>query len=116
MLSRSQIPDAALFDIKVAVGEALANAVRHGSPGGPADEVDIDVSAYDDRVVDQGDATRAADSRATRRARATSTRPAGAASCSCARSWTVSSSRSRPEGGTIVTLVKHLRPDGRVMR
>ncbi|HEX9094327.1 MAG TPA: anti-sigma factor antagonist [Coriobacteriia bacterium] len=45
------LTDSALFDLRVAVGEALANAVRHGSPGGPRDEVESTVSAYDDRVV-----------------------------------------------------------------
>lgn len=44
------IPDSAIFDIKVAVGEALANAVRHGSPEGPADLIGIQVRAYEDRV------------------------------------------------------------------
>lgn len=42
--------DSALFDLKVAVGEALANAVRHGSPGGREDVVTVDVSAFEDRV------------------------------------------------------------------
>ncbi len=42
--------ESAMFDIKVALGEALANAIRHGS--GNADEaVLIDVCAYEDRVV-----------------------------------------------------------------
>jgi serine/threonine-protein kinase RsbW len=45
------LSEGAVFDLKVAVGEALANAVRHGSPGGPGDEVRITVSAFDDRVV-----------------------------------------------------------------
>ncbi len=40
-----------VFDLKVAVGEALANAVRHGSPGGEADRVDVTVGAYGDRVI-----------------------------------------------------------------
>lgn len=44
-------PESAVFDVKVALGEALANAVRHGSPdAGPVD-VDVDVTAYRDRVV-----------------------------------------------------------------
>lgn len=43
--------DAALFDLKVAVGEALANAVRHGSPGGSEDLVGVTVTAYGDRIV-----------------------------------------------------------------
>jgi serine/threonine-protein kinase RsbW len=43
--------ETALFDLRVAVGEALANAVRHGSPGGEHDEVTVTVSAYADRVT-----------------------------------------------------------------
>lgn len=58
VLEHVHMTDASMFDIKVAVGEALANAVRHGSPQGQEDEVDVDVTAYDDRVVievrDQG--------------------------------------------------------------
>lgn len=44
------LSDSAVFDIKVAVGEALANAVRHGSPQGPSDTVGVQVRAYPDRV------------------------------------------------------------------
>lgn len=40
----------AVFDIKVAVGEALANAVRHGSPRGTSDVVSVEVRAYPERV------------------------------------------------------------------
>ena len=43
--------DASLFDVKVAVGEALANAVRHGSPDGESDQISLGVSAYPDRIV-----------------------------------------------------------------
>ncbi len=42
--------EAALFDIKVAVGEALANAVRHGSSS-VEDSIEIVIRAYDDRLV-----------------------------------------------------------------
>ena len=42
--------EAGIFDTKVAVGEALANAVRHGSPQGEADVVAIEVRAFHDRV------------------------------------------------------------------
>lgn len=45
------LTEGALFDLKVAVGEALANAVRHGSPKGDDDEVVVTVCAYGDRVV-----------------------------------------------------------------
>lgn len=44
------MPEADVFDLKVAVGEALANAVRHGSPGGGSDVVTVEVSAFDDHV------------------------------------------------------------------
>lgn len=45
------LTDNALYDLKVAVGEALANAVRHGSPRGEVDDIEATVSAYADRVV-----------------------------------------------------------------
>ena len=50
LISPLGFADSSVFDIKVALGEALANAVRHGAPehGG---RVCVDVSAYDDRVV-----------------------------------------------------------------
>lgn len=44
-------PDAALFDVKVALGEALSNAVRHGQPHDGEGRIRVGVSAYDDRVV-----------------------------------------------------------------
>lgn len=44
-------PDSGLFDIKVALGEALANAIRHGAPADGAGEVQVNVVAYDDRVI-----------------------------------------------------------------
>jgi anti-anti-sigma factor len=50
LLQPLSLDDSALFDIKVAVGEALANAVRHGSPGGADDEIAVSISAYGDRI------------------------------------------------------------------
>jgi serine/threonine-protein kinase RsbW len=44
------LTDSSVYDIKVAVGEALANAVRHGSPRGPSDVVGVEVRAYPERV------------------------------------------------------------------
>jgi len=44
------IPESTMFDIRVAVGEALANAIRHGSPGGVSDTISIEITAYTDRV------------------------------------------------------------------
>lgn len=43
--------ESAVFDIRVALGEALANAVRHGSPAGGEADVVVRVIAYADRVV-----------------------------------------------------------------
>lgn len=51
MLEPLSIPEAVFFDIRVAVGEALANAIRHGSPRGDTDPVSVSVEAYEDRVV-----------------------------------------------------------------
>lgn len=43
--------ESALFDIKVALGEALANAVRHGAPAIGEGRVLVDVIAYPGRIV-----------------------------------------------------------------
>jgi len=43
--------DAAVFDIKVALGEALANALRHGKPSSGEVSVSLGIDAYRDRVV-----------------------------------------------------------------
>lgn len=45
------MPENGLFDLKVAVGEALANAVRHGSPDGVEDTIQVTVDAYEDRAI-----------------------------------------------------------------
>lgn len=44
-------PESALFDIKVALGEALANAIRHGRPRRGEGEVRVVVAAYADRII-----------------------------------------------------------------
>ena len=41
----------ALFDIKVALGEALANAIRHGIPPDGASEILVKIRAYPERIV-----------------------------------------------------------------
>lgn len=53
LLEPLHVPEGVAYDIKVAVGEALANAVRHGSPHGESDHVCVEVVAYADRVVVQ---------------------------------------------------------------
>jgi len=44
-------PETALFDIKVALGEALANAVRHGSSDAKGSTIGISLEAFEDRLV-----------------------------------------------------------------
>jgi anti-anti-sigma factor len=51
ILSPLGFPESSLFDIKVALGEALANAMRHGAPTEVEGAVRVKVSAYGDRVV-----------------------------------------------------------------
>jgi len=51
LLKPLEITESTSFDIRVAVGEALSNAIRHGSPRGEDDAVSVTVAAYDDRVV-----------------------------------------------------------------
>jgi serine/threonine-protein kinase RsbW len=51
VIGRLRMADSSLFDIKVALGEALANAVRHGSPAGEEDTVTVRIEGYKDRVV-----------------------------------------------------------------
>jgi anti-anti-sigma factor len=51
LLEPLQFSTAALFDIKVALGEALANAVRHGSPEEGQASIQVRVAALPDRVV-----------------------------------------------------------------
>lgn len=43
--------ESSVFDIRVALGEALANAVRHGSPEEGGADILVRVIAYTDRVV-----------------------------------------------------------------
>ncbi len=43
--------ESAIFDIKVALGEALANALRHGKPQQGMAVVSLGVDAYSDRLV-----------------------------------------------------------------
>lgn len=43
--------ESAVFDIKVALGEALANAIRHGAPTAGLGEILVKVVAFSDRVI-----------------------------------------------------------------
>ena len=101
------IAESSMFDIRVAVGEALANAIRHGSPGGDSDRVSVEIGAYRDKVV-----IRVADS------------GAGFDGCAVPSNDLYASSgrgvmfmralmdrvefESCADGGTVVTLVKHV--------
>ena len=44
-------PEGEIFDIKVALGEALANALRHGRPETGDERVSLGIEAYGDRLV-----------------------------------------------------------------
>ncbi len=46
-----EVPEATMFDVRVAVGEALSNAIRHGSPGADSDDVEVRMAALSDRVI-----------------------------------------------------------------
>lgn len=50
MVSTLGFSETALFDIKVALGEALANAVRHGSPTDGVATISVTIRAFEDRV------------------------------------------------------------------
>lgn len=109
VLEPVQMSESALFDIRVAVGEAVSNAIRHGSPGGEGDPVSVQVAVFSDRVVlvvrDSGagfdgvptgdEDLYAPSGRGVMFMRALMDR--------------VDFSRSA-DGGTVVTLVKHLGP------
>ncbi len=45
------LPDSTVFDVKVALGEALANAIRHGAPEHGEALIRVRVLAYMDRFV-----------------------------------------------------------------
>jgi len=101
------IPEPTRFDIRVAVGEALSNAIRHGSPRGEDDVVDITVSAHSDRVVItvldrghgfNGEAASDGDPYAT----------SGRGVMFMRALMDLVTFEPAPEGGTAVTLVKHL--------
>lgn len=51
LIAELNVSESSLFDIKVALGEALANAVRHGSPAGEKDKIVVTIKGYDDRVM-----------------------------------------------------------------
>jgi serine/threonine-protein kinase RsbW len=99
-------PESAQFDIKVALGEALANAVRHGAPVAGSGDVDVQVIAYEDRVVLEvadngvgfdGIAPGAADVYA----------PSGRGIMFMRALMDDVEFVQRPSGGTLVRLVKH---------
>lgn len=100
--------ESAVFDIRVALGEALANAVRHGSPSDGRAVVRVQVIAYDDRVVLEivdfgagfdGTPTRSRDVYAP-----------GGRGVTFMRALTDRVEFEKPEGGgTLVRLVKHRR-------
>ena len=107
VLDPLEVPEAAQFDIRVAVGEALSNAIRHGSPRGEVDTVTIGVTAYSDRVVlvitDSGSGF---DGRAA--ADGDPYAPSGRGVLFMRALMDHVDFVSQPGGGTSVTMVKHL--------
>lgn len=102
------LSEQALFDLKVAVGEALANAVRHGSPHGEADTVGVAVTAYPDRVaVDVSDSGPGFDG--SLRCGSDLYAPCGRGVVFMRALTDAMEFRGAPGGGTVVRLVKHLR-------
>jgi len=112
LVSRVGMSETSLFDVKVAVGEALANAIRHGSPRGENDRITIDVAAYDDRITvaiaDTGSGFDGADYRGSEDVYAASGRGVMFMRALMDRVEFAPCA----EGGTVVTLVKHLPPSG----
>ena len=86
------------FAIRLALEEALINAIKHGNHCDPRKKICI--SAYvgldktDITISDEGGGFNP-QACPTRRPMRTSKSPAGAASCSCGRTWTTS--RSTPK-------------------
>lgn len=102
------LSEQALFDLKVAVGEALANAVRHGSPRGEADSVGVAVTAYADRVaVDVSDSGPGFDG--SLHCGSDLYAPCGRGVVFMRALTDALEFREAPGGGTVVRLVKHLR-------
>jgi len=109
LLATTGMTDATLFDVRVAVGEAIANAMRHGSPEGSDDQVLVDVEAYSDRVAvvvtdsgegfngnpDQGEDLYASSGRGVMFMRSLMDRV---------------EFEPHADGGTSVTLIKHVQP------
>lgn len=106
LMSGLGFPESAVFDMKVALGEALANALRHGAPSNGDNDVGVTAITFGDRLVlevaDRGpgfDGTPAqsGDVYAT-----------GGRGIMFMRALTDGVEfEPRPEGGTLVRLVKH---------
>jgi len=102
--------ESAVFDIRVALGEALANAVRHGSPDGGEAEVVVNVVAYADRVVMEIIDFGSGFDGTPRKSR--DVYAPGGRGVTFMRALTDRVEFEKPEsGGTLVRLVKH-RPGG----
>lgn len=111
LLEPLDIAEAIRFDIRVAVGEALSNAVRHGSPRGEGDTVGVTVTAYPDRVVlvvlDRGEGF---DGEAASDGDPYASSGRGVMFMRALMDHVVF--ERQPSGGTAVTLVKHLGEAG----
>lgn len=106
LIAPLHLPEAALFDLKVALGEALANALRHGTPDSGPCRVKVVVTAYPDRVViEVMDSGNGFDHEALKEAEVYDTSGRGVMFMR-ALADAVEFDRS-PLGGTLVRLTKH---------
>lgn len=104
------VAESSMFDIRVAVGEALANAIRHGSPGGETDMVSVEISAYPDRVsIRVSDSGSGFDGCA--RSSGDLYAPSGRGVMFMRALMDMVEFESCVDGGTAVTLVKHIAKD-----
>jgi len=101
-----EFPESALFDIKVALGEALANAVRHGAPADGEGTVAVRALAYEDRIVlEVADAGAGFDGEHVSSADVYA--PGGRGIMFMRALMDRVEFESSPAGGTLVRLVKH---------
>jgi serine/threonine-protein kinase RsbW len=106
VINSMNFPDSALFDIKVALGEALSNAVRHGSAQNGDGSIHVRVSGFKDRVViDVEDAGAGFDGEHACSDDLYASGGRGIMFMRALMDRVVFS--PAPNGGTIVTLVKH---------
>ena len=98
--------ESSLFDMKVALGEALANAVRHGTPEASDGQITVTIEAFGDRVViEVADKGLGFDGTTTEKGDVYA--PSGRGIMFMRALMDRVEFEKAPQGGTIVRLVKH---------